>query len=480
MKVWMPGHRSPSAWIPKVLAAFDAHPFVLVFGLGLVLRFWAVAWLGDAVNDQGGDGVRYLSIARDVLEGRPYGSTSRDYTRVPLYQLFLAAHLWLFEGRLIAVATTQAFLGSLTACVLGLIARDISTSKRWWVVGLMWATYPPAILNTVVVFPQTLQVFWLVLAFWLLLSGARHRSTVRCAGAAACWGFASLTRSGPLLFLPIFAAGPVLLWQCRPNRNWRWAFRVSLMMFVVGFASVLWWTARDFTKTYRLEYLLLNGHERNAAALLLRPIEPVNVRLSQVLRPILESLPRPSFIAGSIFRMKTVSHFTPQELEEEYRLAAMADVVGNVDRERHRFWVKIQQGLGAPDGCVQLACTGPPQGYWALFKAEFSRHPIRTSLRAVGRPCMFLKVLMYIQHYLLLLAFAPALWILFRARSGLATMLLLYVAFVVVGIVFASNYSPDIAAVPRYAFALMPVVILVTGMSPWLWTRTHAGHLSAV
>jgi 4-amino-4-deoxy-L-arabinose transferase-like glycosyltransferase len=460
-----------------VLAAFDAHPFVLVFGIGLVLRFWAVAWLGDAVDDQGGDGVRYLSIARDVLEGRPYGSTSKDYTRVPLYQFFLAAHLWLFEGRLLAVAITQAMLGSLTACVLSLIALEISASKRSWVVGLMWATYPSAILNTVIVFPQTLQIFWLALAFWLLISGVRRGSTLRCAGAAACWGLVSLSRSGPLLFLPIFALGPVLLWHLRHNRNWLWALRASLLMLIVGLTSVLWWTARDFTKTYRLEYIFLNGHERNAAALLLRPIEPAHARLSQALRHLAETVPRPDFIA-SILRVKVISQFTPQQLEEEQRQAAMAEVVGNIKRERDRFEYKVEQALGAPDGCVQLACTGPPQGYWALFKADFTGHPIRTARLAVGRPCMVLKVLMYIQHYLLLLALIPALCILFWWRPGLATIFLLYAAYVVAGIVFASNYSPTVAAVPRYAFALMPVVILVTGVAPLLLTRWRFGEPS--
>lgn len=472
------GNRIRAGWTARVLAAFDAHPFVLVFGIALVLRFWGIAWLGEAVHDQGGDGVRYLSIARDILEGRPYGSTSKDYTRVPLYQFFLAAHLWLFEGRLLAVAFTQAVLGSLTACVLSLIAQEVSASKRSWVVGLMWATYPSAILNTVILFPQTLQIFWLALAFWMLVSGVTRGSAFRCAGAATCWGLASLTRSGPLLFLPIFAMGPALLWHLRRNRNRMWALRASLLMLVVGFANVFWWTARDFTKTYRLEYLFLNGHERNAAALVLRPIEPAHVRLSQVLRDMSAAIPLPGLV-DSILRVKIVSQFTPQEIQQEQRQAAMAEVVGNIQRERHRFGSKVEQGLGAPDGCVQLACTGPPQGYWALFNADFMRHPIGTAMLAVGRPCMILKVLMYIQHYLLLLAFFPALYILFRSGPGLATMFLLYAAYIVAGIVFASNYSPTVAAVPRYAFALMPIVILVTGLAPLLFARSRFERPSA-
>ena len=473
------GNRSRADWTARVLAAFDAHPFVLVFGIAMILRFWAVAWLGGAVDDQGGDGVHYLSIARDVLEGRPYGSTSGDYTRVPFYQLFLAAHLWLFEGRLIAVAITQALLGSLTASVLGLIARELSASKRWWVVGLLWATYPPAILNTVVIFPQTLQVFWLVLAFWLLISGVRRGSTFKCAAAAACWGFASLSRSGPLLFLPIFAMGPVLLWHLRHNRNWIWGLRASALMLVVGLTSVLWWTARDFEKTYRLEYLFLNGVERNAAALVLQPIEPIHARLSQVLRRLSPAIPRPDLVP-SVLQVKIVSHSTAPHVDEEQRQALITEALANMERERHRWGSKVAQGLGAPDGCAQLACTGPPQGYWDLFNTDFTRHPIRTAMFAVGRPCMVLKVLMYIQHYILLLAFLPALFILFRSEPGLATIFLLYAAHIVAAIALASNYSPTVAAVPRYAFVLMPLVILATGLAPLLYTQSRVGESSPV
>lgn len=453
----------------KAVIVAEAHPFVVVFGIGLVLRLWAVASLNDAVNDQGGDALRYLSIARDVLEGRPYGISSRDYTRVPLYQFFLAVHLWLFNGHLIVIAITQAVLGSLTAYVLALTAREMPVGRWWWPTGLVWATYPPAILNTVVLFPQTLQVFWLALAFWLLLSGVRRGSLLRCTGAAVCWGFASLTRSGPLLFLPIFAVGPLLLWNLR-TRRWSWAVRVSIAMFVFGMASVLWWTARDFTKTYRLEYLLLNGHERNAAALMLRPIEPAHARLSKTLRLILEEIRLPP-IVPSLFRVSIISQFDPRQLQYEQRHAAMAEAVGTIQRERRRLTLKIEQALRAPDGCVQLACTGPPNGYWAALRANVASDPLQTAMLALGRPCAFLKVVMYFQHYALLVAFIPAMAVLLRSIPGVAVMFVLYVAFTVAGIVFASNYSETVAAVPRYAFALMPVVVFVTGVVPFLASR---------
>lgn len=89
---WLRGR----GWATTVIRLFEAYPVATVFGVGLALRLFAVASLGDVVYDQGGDSVRYLSIARDILEGRPYGITAGDLTRVPLYQFFLAGHLWIF------------------------------------------------------------------------------------------------------------------------------------------------------------------------------------------------------------------------------------------------------------------------------------------------------------------------------------------------------------------------------------------------
>lgn len=469
-----------SCWAGSVLATFDAHPFMLVCGIGLGLRLLAVASLGDAVYDQGGDGVRYLSIARDVLEGRPYGSTTGDYTRVPLYQFFLAAHVWLFGERLVSVALTQAVLGTMTAVVLILIARAIVSGTRTWFIGLIWATYPPAILNTVILFPQTLQVFWIVLAFWLLIASVVRGSMARCAGAAVCWGLACLTRSGPLLFLPVFSLGPLLLWRLRERVGWRWTVTTSVVMLLTGFLSVVWWTARDFSKTYRLEYLFLNGHERNVMALLLRPVEPAHARLAQALRRWTQAATSatPSISTIPVIEVRTLSHFNAGELDPVTRRVAFDAMVHSLRRELGRFTIKLQQALGAPDGCVQLRCTGPPGGYWATFRADITDHPLRVAAMAVGEPCMALKVLMYIQHYLLLVAVVPGLVILFRRAPGVTMLFVLYAAYTSAGIVFTANYSETVAAVPRYAFSLMPVLILVTGLVPLAY-HFGSGQVSA-
>ena len=182
-----------------------------------------------------------------------------------------------------SVALTQAVIGAATAVVLMWTARDVSGDRWSWFVGLLWATYPPAILNTVVVFPQTLQVFWLVTAFWLVVLGTVRRSFVLCAAAGVCWSASCLTRSGNLLFLPIFALAPLLFSWLRTGSSRHWAAAAAAVIFAAGAVSAGWWTARDFTKTYRLEHLILNGHERHVVMFLLRPLEPVHGRVANAL-----------------------------------------------------------------------------------------------------------------------------------------------------------------------------------------------------
>ena len=76
----------------------ESHPAVFVFSVGFVLRSACLLWLDHIPYAQGGDAPRYISIADDIVNLRGYGVTSGDTTRVPLYPLFVAAHLWMFGG----------------------------------------------------------------------------------------------------------------------------------------------------------------------------------------------------------------------------------------------------------------------------------------------------------------------------------------------------------------------------------------------
>jgi len=465
-------------------ALFDAHPHALVFGVALALRLTAVLWLSHAPYDLGGDAPRYLSIARDLVEGRPYGVSSGDTARVPLYQAFLALHLWWFGEALIVVAVTQAALGAATAVILTRTAHELVPGPRTWIVGLLWAVYPPSILNTVVIFAQPLQVFLLSAAFWMLLSGLRRRSHWRCGGAAVLWGLACLTRAGNLLFLPVFALAPVVCWRLAAGASRRWRLAACVTMLVAGGVSVVWWTGREFPQTYRLEYLALHPQERHALALVLRPIEPLHARASARLRRVIAAAraaadsatpqapapPRQSSIAaaaapGDVTPSPPISAAAHSATGDATPPPPMSAAVARVwQMEIGRAGTKLWQTFHAPDGLVQMQCRGLPEGYWAMFASEFSRSPAGTLLTAVGSACLALKSLTYMWYYAILVFAVPGLLLLTRRWPGVGFLFVLYAGYTVAIIVLGSNYSNEIAAVPRFAFSLMPVPVLLAGL----------------
>jgi 4-amino-4-deoxy-L-arabinose transferase-like glycosyltransferase len=444
-----------------ILRWIDAHPAAAVFSVALVLRLACLLWLNEEPYAQGGDGPHYLSIARDLLEGRPYGSTIGDPKRVPLYQVLLAAHLWVFGGFLVAVAVTQAVIGSVTAVILTRTAEEVTSVRRPWLVGMLWATYPPAILNTVVIFPQPLQVLWLAGAFYTLLIGVNRRSLAWCGFAALLWGAGCLTREGNLFFLPVFAAAPLLLWRS-PRWSLRWALRASVIMFVSGAASVLWWTAADFPATRRLEDLVSNNKERRALALIAARIEPWADRLV-------------------VWRYLPGDGRVHERLSDEDNTDEVKDAERIWRFELRRLRIKIWQTFSAPDGCVQLRCSAQDSGgFWAGFRSRVVESPIGAVGQALSRPCLLLKSFMYIEHYLLILLALPAFVFLRKRAPGFTLFLVLYLGYTVVAIVFGSNYSQTLAAVPRYAFSVMPVPVLIVGLLLSGFRLHHPSRTSAV
>ena len=434
-----------------VVTTLDAHPTATVFGIALSLRLATVVWLADVPLTQDGDATHYLSIARDILAGRAYGESSGDTIRVPFYHIFLAVHLWTFGEALQAITVTQSFIDASTAVMMTWTAQALMPGRRRWLIGLLWATYPPAILNAVVLFPQPLQVFWLVAAFLLLFWGIKRGSTWRCAAAALFWGFSCMTRSGNLFFLPVFAIAPLVCWRLRPVSSTRWAVGASLVMLLTGATSTLWWTARDFTTTYRLEYLLLNSTERAAAAFLLRPIEPIHERVAAHFRQ--RATPALS-VPDQIRQPATLALSVPDQSSTAVHWAW----------EIQRLPIKLWQTFGAPDGTVQLGCTGPTGSYWTIFRAEFAEHPLRVAATAISRPCLALKSLMYVEHYVLLGFALPGLVLLGRRLPDFSLILLAYANYTMAIIVLGSNYGNGLAAVPRFAFSFMPVPVLLVGL----------------
>jgi hypothetical protein len=218
-------------------------------------------------------------------------------------------------------------------------------------------------------------------------------------------------------------------------------------MLACGAASVLWWTARDFPVTYRLQDLVLNQKERRAISLFLSPIQPLPDQAAAWIREHMAVLDGDSGTALSDIR--------EPDVQTTRRVWT---------RQVQRIRAKLWQTFSAPDGCVQLGCSGPPGGYWAMVGTRIGEHPFRAIGYALSAPCLALKSLTYVQHYLLLALAIPGFALLARSAPGFTAFLVLYVVYTVGSIVLGSNYSETLAAVPRYAFSIMPIPIMAVGM----------------
>ena len=502
----------------------DRHPVGVVLGTALLLRLIAVGFLGDFVYSMGGDGLRYLWLAQDILEGVPYGKVFGQSDRVPLYPCFLVAHLWLFGTRLIFVAFSQALLGAFTAVFLLWLARELSGHRRSWIIGLLWATYPPDIFNTVVIFPYILQIFFLTAAFLLVVVGTRRRSLRICAVAAVCFAASCLTRSVHLLYLPLFAMTPLMMWRLDTPAGWRWKFVASALIVIIGVVGVGWWTARDFTKVYRLEFLVLNGHERNAIGLMVQPFESLHEKMVTTLRgkfrrregtvcrlerpgcanyanrrsncwrrvgaqgvffPVVSELgdqgQDPDFgLYKLAWPMATIEQDVSSvevevevEVEDEVERVSQGastldvwldelDITSQVKRNS-RFdvaWAKLRQTFSSPDGLSHLDCQGMPSGFWPTFRQQVSSNPLQLVRELLSQPCMVGKAFVYIHHYLLLALTIPGFLVLWT--RGWFAVPFLYVLFNLIAVIYGGNYSPTAEGVSAVPrFGLVVMPIVV-------------------
>jgi hypothetical protein len=347
--------------------------------------------------------------------------------------------------------------------------------------------YPPSLLNTVVIFPQTLQVLWLSAAFYFLVSGLRAGSRGRCAAAAALWGGACLTRAGNAFFFPAIILAPLLAWRALPSRSWRWRVGTAATMVAVGLASVAWWNGRDFPKTFRLEYLLLEPTERYAAATLLRPIEPLHEWIAVRLRsrfsptPVTAAGPgeRPAIagvagpgtsvrsaaatqVVGGTADVKPAPTIPSSEVAKARRNAR--SVEGALAMESQRWPLKLWETFRSPDGLVQMKCLGPEGGYWNWFSQAFADRPIRAVVGAVNQPCLAIKSVSYLWHYATMVLGIVGIVYLAIRLPDIAMLFVGYVLYTLVVIILGSNYGNGLAAVPRFAFSMTPLLTLVAGL----------------
>ncbi|MDO8561742.1 MAG: glycosyltransferase family 39 protein [bacterium] len=187
---------------------------LLIFFLALVLR---VALLPFSLFDDrpfigatvAGDG--YNEIAINIMEGHGFTRSLAppyvpDSVRTPLYSLFIAGILSIF-GSYKALLIIQVLLGSVSAVIAWLIAREFLGARLSAMVGILTALEPYTAYLTGKILTETTFIVFFLLSIYLFLQYLKNRNLYILALTSALFGIATLikptTQYAPLFLLTL-------------------------------------------------------------------------------------------------------------------------------------------------------------------------------------------------------------------------------------------------------------------------------------
>jgi len=218
---------TPAQVAPGALRTATAKPFnfksradwtdvAIVIGVALALRL-AFFFLNKALNPTFRfpimDSLFHHEWALDLVSGGTRGTDA--FFRGPLYPYWLAA-LYKISNNSIAFAVfVQHLIGSLTAGLIYLTARDLFSRRVALVAGLTTALYWVLVYMEGDLLLETTFIFLNTLSMYLLLRGMKtHRLSLLAAGGFAL-GLAAIDRPSIMVF---FAAVPIAIYLASRQR----------------------------------------------------------------------------------------------------------------------------------------------------------------------------------------------------------------------------------------------------------------------
>src|SRR5688572_25224816 len=173
----------------------DLRTLALVFGVALAVRL-AFYFLNKAFNPTFRfpimDSLYHHEWALDLVSGGTRGTDA--FFRGPLYPYFLAL-LYKISGNSIAFAVfVQHVIGSFTAGLIYLIARDLFSRRVALVAGLTTALYWVLVYMEGDLLLETTFIFLNTLAMYLLLRGMKSHKLAYFAAGGFALGLATIDR----------------------------------------------------------------------------------------------------------------------------------------------------------------------------------------------------------------------------------------------------------------------------------------------
>lgn len=207
---------------------------ITLLAIAVIVRLFWLWWRPYPIT---GDPREYLTLARNLVFYHTYtldivSNSTYDLTsRAPLYSALIAALWWGNSAPLALVKAVQVILGSATAGLVYLLARDRFDRRVGIIAGLGMAVAPMSSYFAGAILADTLYIFLVTLGLFLW---GRRRSV----SAGMVFGLAALTKPTVLPFLALLPFLGLL-------PAWRQQWRRYLLMTGVALVVISPWVVRN-------------------------------------------------------------------------------------------------------------------------------------------------------------------------------------------------------------------------------------------
>ena len=204
-------------------ARSDRMDIAIVLGVALALRlvfFFLNQKLNPTFNFPVMDSLYHHEWAQDLVAGGTRGTDA--FFRGPLYPYFLSILYRMSDSSIAFAVFVQHLIGTLTAGLIYLTARELFSRSVSLVAGLTTALYWVLVYTEGDLLIETTFIFLNTVSMLLLLQGVKRHSLLRLAAGGFMLGLATIARPSILVFFPAVPIAIYLAGRRRPAgaRGW--------------------------------------------------------------------------------------------------------------------------------------------------------------------------------------------------------------------------------------------------------------------
>ena len=214
--------------------------------LFFILRVIFLFTIGDDMSVPTDYEVRYKILAENIIDGNNYGSGA-DMVYPPLYPLFIAFNMVLFDSPMISTKVIQIIF-DLISCVLIYLIGFILLNRKVAIIAMsLWGFYPVAMWATSLLTTESLFTLLILLFLFTLINSYNKKSMKYAAMAGVFLALGMLTR--PLLtYFPIVI--PIIYWKKIKKLNM--TVYLYLILLVCFYVTLSPWILLNYTNSGKI------------------------------------------------------------------------------------------------------------------------------------------------------------------------------------------------------------------------------------